>query len=172
MNSLKWNMGLEFQKQMRIWLAEKPEIPHEWGDNYLIVFHPFKDSEKTRFSYSKNHILIKTEVFTKTFKRSIFKNLELQISQIFVYWIRHSFSENDLKIRKPLLKKYQFAVCRGESQTGIVLTINNNRYTGWGEVYLVFDNLEMAKSYCETIKTIDLELFVYDCNYKLIEVYR
>ena len=56
-----------------------------------------------------------------------------------------------------------------ESQTGIVLTINNNRHTGWGEVYYVFDSLMLAKNYCKEVKTADIELCIYDCNYAFIE---
>lgn len=99
------------------------------------------------------------------------KNLELYVFRIRGYWISNFFTENDLKIRKSLLKEHEFAVMKVESQTDIVLTINNNRHIGWGEVYLVFDNLLLAKKYCKEAKMPGIELSISDCNYTFIETY-
>ena len=105
MNLFNKNIGLEFQYQMKVWLKSHPEILHKWNENHLVIYHPFIKNRKIDFSFSRNHILIKGEHFSKQFKRNIFKNLELYVLQIRGYWIHNFFPENDLKIREPYIKE-------------------------------------------------------------------
>ena len=163
------NIGLEFQNQMKVWLSEYPEVNHEWRKTELIIYHPTNKSQKVSFLSNSKSVTITFQETKKVFKREFFQDIATQVLKIRGYWIRNTFQIQDLEIRKPKLCNNQVAVLHCNSKFGHVLTIDLNLFTGWGEVYRIFDNIEFAKEYCESIRNHDIETSIFDSDDNFIE---
>ena len=57
------------------------------------------------------------------------------------------------------------------SKYGQVLTTNKNLFTGWGNVYQIFENKEDARKFLKK-ESIDekIEIHFYNSEYELIEI--
>lgn len=165
------NMGKEFKIQMENWFKEHPEIAHHWLKNQLKISHPKKSENFINFRFDSKSIRINNGNKDKIFKRNLFKNIQEQIFKIRGYWINEFLSKEDTKITKPKLKENQIVAMFCNSKYGQVLTTNKNLFTGWGNVYQIFENKEDARKFLKE-ESIDekIEIHFYNSEYELIEI--
>ena len=67
----------------------------------------------------------------------------------------------------PILKEYEFAVLMANGETGIILDLNFNVYQNNIEtqnVYSIFENIQKAKDFVESISTVHqkVEFIIYN----------
>ena len=169
MIKLQSNIGDEFQKQMKEWFHDHPEINHFWDGRNLKIWHPVNHNKSINFELSSKSIIIEYEDERIEFNKRLFKNLSEQVLNIRGYWINELLTKKELSIRKPKLKDYQFSVVLTNSRYGQVLTIDRNIFTGWGEVFKVFDNLENARDYGLSQRDKEIECIIFDAKDEFIE---
>jgi hypothetical protein len=75
---------------------------------------------------------------------------------------------------RPLIKDFQYTLIHAERSTGILLTLDGERFTGIGELYKVFDSIEEAEIYA--INKVDteptIECAIYDSQGKPAKIIR
>lgn len=64
----------------------------------------------------------------------------------FKYCVYNIWNKNEPS-SPPKLKEHQISICHIETNTGIVLTLNNNRWCGWGEIFYICQNQKDAEEY-------------------------
>lgn len=96
----------------------------------------------------------------------------MQVLNIRSFWIHHWLSQKELKLRKPKISEGQFMLMLTKPETGHVLTTNGNLYTGWGEVYKVFDDLKSARNYGLDQQGQGFECSIFDVRGELLETMR
>ncbi len=153
---------------MEMWLQEHPEIKHFWGENMLKISDPIEEGKFIQFDLSKNTIAIEYKGKITEFKKERLKNLKEQVFAIQGFWINQLFTEEELDIRKPMIFENQFLTMLTNRKYGQVLTLHGNLFTGWGEVYKVFDDLESARNYRFDKLKKGFECSIFDANNELI----
>ena len=162
-------MGDEFQKQMKMWLLEHPEVKHTWDNGTLRIWHPCSPSKLINFDLSPNSIVIEYENKRTEFKKERFKNLEEQVFRIRGFWINELLPKKELEIRRPKILEEQFLLLMTNQKYGQVLTVDGNLFTGWGDVFKIFNDLESAKNYGFEKQDSGFECLIFDSNHELIE---
>lgn len=130
---------------MKMWFLEYPEVAHILNDDVLRIFHPVQKDEFIDFELNERSVVLTHGKRKIEFKREAFKSLESQVLKIRSFWINEIFKEEDLDAKRPKISKNQFSVLLANRKYGQVFTTNGNLFTGWGEVYRVFCDLESAK---------------------------
>ncbi|MFY7814754.1 MAG: hypothetical protein ACOVRK_06110 [Chryseobacterium taeanense] len=74
----------------------------------------------------------------------------------------------------PILKEYEFAVLMANGETGIILDLNFNVYQNNIEtqnVYSIFENIQKAKDFVESISTVHqkVEFIIYNSKQEVVE---
>ena len=163
------NLGKAFKKEMEAWFAYYPDVPHRWQENQLSISHPREEEKFIQFQFDSKSVKVSFEGKEKVFKRKLFSNIREQISKIQAYWIHNLVKSEDSNIKKPELQENQFAVMICNAKYGHVLTISKNLFTGWGEVYQIFDNEEEARRFIkEEANDTEIELHLYNSQYESI----
>jgi len=162
-------MGDELQKQMKMWFQEHPEVKHTWDKNTLRIWHPFSPGKFFNFDFSQNSVVIEYENKRAEFKKERFKNLEEQVFRIRGFWINELLTKKELEIRRPKILEEQFSLLMTNQKYGQVLTLDGNLFTGWGDVFKVFNDLESAKNYGFEKLDSGFECSIFNSNYELIE---
>ena len=78
-------------------------------------------------------------------------------------------------IAKTQILETQFAVLKADGKTGHVLTLEGDIFKSDDSiVYLIFDNIDLARIYVEKVQSEndELEFAVYNCKYELVEFYK
>ena len=167
----KPNIGNEFKKQMEIWFKEHPEISHEWEENQLRIIHPKQSGNYITFKFDSKSLKIEHIKKVKTFHSKYLKKIDEQVLEIRGFWINEFLTKEDTEIKKPKLKENQIAAMFCNSKYGQVLTTNKNIFTGWGNVYQIFENKEDAKKFFKKESTDDkIEIHFYNSKYESIEI--
>ena len=167
----KPNIGKEFKKQMENWFKVHPEISHEWKENQLKINHPKQSENYTTFKFDSKALKIENKEKVKTFKSELLKKVDEQVFEIRGFWINEFLTKEDTEIKKPKLKENQIAAMFCNSKYGQVLTTNKNIFTGWGNVYQIFESKEDAKRFMKKESTDDkIEIHFYNSEYELIEI--
>jgi hypothetical protein len=161
------NIGKEFCKQMNQWFIEHPEINHQWKENELKIFYPNNPNKFLTFNYDSKRIKIENEneKTEKVFYRNIFKNLEMQVFKIRGFWINNILKKEETEIIKPELKENEIAIMFCNRKYGQLLTTDKNVFTGWGNVYHIFENEKEAKKFAE-IESRDENIEISAYNWK------
>jgi hypothetical protein len=165
------NIGKEFKKQMEGWFREHPEVNHEWKENQLMINHPKVFENYITCEFDSKLIRIENEKKEKTFKRKLFGSIELQVFKIRGYWIHNFLTKEDTEITEPELKENQIVAMFCNSKYGQVLTTNKNLFTGWGNVYQIFESKEDAQKFeKQESKDDKIEIHFFNSDYELLEI--
>lgn len=146
------SLGQEFRTQMERWLSGNPEIPHQWEAERLTLSHPIPTKTPFIFRCQAAAVTIKQGGLRRHFRRRLFATINQQALKIRSYWINELISAEDRAIKVPELEKGQVAILGCNSTYGQVLTTQRNVFTGWGEVYHVFNNLMEANTFLQQQK--------------------
>jgi hypothetical protein len=163
----KTDIGLEFKNQMLDWFLSHPEINHQWNNNELKIFHPTKVEDFIRFYYDEKTIRIYYKDLQKEFIKKEIPTLFEQVIEVRGFWMNELLK--DLAERKPKMKFGECAVMKCNSAYGQVLTIDGNRFTGWGEIYQIFGSVAEARQFCEKELNDKIELHIYNHEYTYLE---
>ena len=163
----KTDIGLEFKNQMLNWFQSHPEVRHEWNNNELKIFHPIKVDDFIQFYFDEKAIKIFYHDLQKEFIKKEIPTLFEQIFELRGFWINEFLK--DLVERKPKMKFGECAVMKCNSDYGQVLTIDGNRFTGWGEIYQVFGSVVEARQFCKKELNDKIEFHIYNHEYTYLE---
>jgi len=74
----------------------------------------------------------------------------------------------------PVLQPSQYALLHAEVHTGYVLMLDGERYTGFGEKYMVFESLDDLEQYANNKTKVrpEVECAAYDYQQNLIKIIR
>ena len=169
MKIFKINIGYEFENQMKNWFDEHPEIIHKWNEKELIILHPREKKNECIFRYNSNSLLIENHVNKAKFDRKLFTSIFDQVFEIRGFWINSFYNEHELAVKKPQLKDNEYVVMICNRRYGQVLTVDKNVFTGWGEVYKIFDTIGQAENYCNNQDKDIFEFYIYNSVYHLIK---
>ena len=168
MSFLQFDLGKEFEIQMKLMLHRTPEMQYSWEGDELLLKQPNPSDGTISFKYSHAVISVSYKDQHQDFKRNVFKRVKKQADSAINYGL-------SLQVRsemKPVMKPGEVAVLFAEQRTGIVLTTYFNRYTGWGETYTVYSDITSAKQHCSQLLEEDIESIIYDSDYNYLEVVR
>ncbi|MDR6238462.1 hypothetical protein [Aureibacter tunicatorum] len=154
---------------MQKWLETHPEIKHIWGERFLKISHPVQQCKFIHFDIKRTSIEIEFEGQILKIHRKWFKSPKQQASEIRGFWVKKFIPENILEMQQPKIKTGQFVLMLTNHRFGQVLTINKNIYTGWGEVYKVFNNLNDCKKYVSEKQKAEIDYHIFDSNYELVK---
>ena len=167
------NIGKEFRRQISQMFKYNPEIQFKWMGNRLEIYHPKGYIDQTTlFEVGRNDITVSYAGSIYSFKRKNFKRISNQVFDIIRFWKTELLSKQDLSAIEPKIPGSQFALLQREMKTGQVLTINENKFSGWGEVYLTFDDFDSAKHFALGKLDKGIESVIYDSNYKYVDTIR
>ncbi len=169
MKIFKKNIGFEFENQMKNWFEVHPEIYHKWNKNKLVIFHPSDKKKECVFIYNSNTLYIENHLKKTKFERKLFTSIFDQVFRIRGFWINSFYKKQDLAVKKPHLVDNECVVKVCNRRYGQVLTVDKNIFTGWGEVYKIFDTIEEAENYCCNQNTEIFEFYIYNSTYQLIK---
>ena len=169
MKIFKINIGCEFENQMKNWFNEHPEISHKWYENKLIISHPSDKKKECVFIYNSNSLFIENHFKKAKFNRKLFTSIFEQVFRIRGFWINGFYKRQELAIKKPHLKDNECVVMVCNRRYGQVLTVGKNIFTGWGEVYKIFDTIEEAENYCNNQDKDIFEFYIYNSTYHLVK---
>ena len=165
------DIGKEFYKQMNNWFAEHPEINHQWKESELKIHHPNEMNKFLTFQFDSKKIKVQNENKEKLFYRELFTNIEEQVLKIRSFWINELLNKEETEIKKPDLKENQIAIMFCNRKYGQVLTTEKNVFTGWGNVYLIFENEKEAKKFAKIeSKDDNIEINAYNSKFEDIEI--
>ncbi|MHB0756861.1 hypothetical protein [Tenacibaculum ovolyticum] len=165
------DIGKEFHKQMDNWFSEHPEIKHQWKENELKVQYPNEMNKFLTFEFDSKKIKVQNDNKEKVFYRDLFTNIEEQVFKIRSFWINNMLKKEETEIIKPKLKENEIAIVFCNRKYGQILTTDKNVFTGWGNVYHIFENEKEAKKFAE-IESIDesIEINAYNWKDEYIEI--
>jgi hypothetical protein len=165
------DIGKEFYKQMNNWLSEHPEIKHQWKENELRIQYPNEINKFLTFEFDSKKIKVQNENKEKVFYRKLFTNIEEQVFKIRGFWINNMLKKADTEIVKPKLKENEIAIVFCNRKYGQILTTDKNVFTGWGNVYNIFENEKEAKKFAEIeSKDESIEINAYNWKNEYIEI--
>jgi hypothetical protein len=77
-----------------------------------------------------------------------------------------------MKAKFPRILSTQFTVLQVEISTGVLLTIDGNRFLGEGDCYRVFNSLDMAQTFSkQTVNTIpDVECVIQNNTEQIVDI--
>ena len=160
----RFDFGYQFKQYMnQYYFSPYPEITHQWSEDELVIFHPVDNSKQVRFKFDNKSITVFLNNTEKVFYRNLFKKFYYTFGEINFYWFYNFISEED-SMRKPKVYPNEFLVSTCEHSTGHVLTTNGNKFIGWGDSYIKFENLKAAQAYCDRLHEKGIEYYIY--NYK------
>jgi|TARA_B110000037_G_scaffold185567_1_gene215099 hypothetical protein len=165
------DIGKEFKKQMNNWFTEHPEIKHQWKESELKIHYPTKINKFLTFEFNSKKIKIQNDNTEKIFHRELFTNIGEQVIKIRSFWINELLNKDETEIKKPDLKENQIAIMFCNRKYGQILTTEKNVFTGWGNVYQIFENKKEAKKFIEIeSKNEEIEINVFNSKYENIEL--
>jgi hypothetical protein len=171
MKIFRKNIGKEFCRQMNNWFNQHPEIEHQWKEKELKIHHPNKPNKFLTFKFDSKKIKIGIENDEKIFHRELFTNIEVQVYKITSFAINKLLKKEETEITKPILKKNQIAIMLCNRKYGQVLTTEKNVFTGWGNVYQIFESEKEARKFTEIeSKDEKIEIYIYNSKYENIEL--
>jgi hypothetical protein len=146
-----------------------PEIGFRWEGNRLSVEHPKKINRPIKFCLEQRRVEVCYDGKGKVFNINYLSGFNEQFEKIYNYCLGELLEKDALSMSKPKMKENQIAVMRVNQKYGQVLTINNNLFLGWGETYLIFENINEASKFCETNRKNELEFYLFDSQYEFIK---
>lgn len=165
------DIGKEFKKQMSNWFTEHPEIKHQWKESELKIHYPNEMNKFLTFEFDSKKVKIQNENTEKVFYRELFTNIEMQVFKIRGFWINNMLKKEETELIKPKLKENEIAIIFCNRKYGQILTTDKNVFTGWGNVYHIFENKEEAKKFAEIeSKDENIEINAYDWKDEYIEI--